>query len=133
GLTSTEMANGFVNRFLIVLTKRSRIIPRGKNINAMNFDREKEAISEALKWAKADEREFEFSTAARELWEGAYRELINEENGQVGELVARGPAHVLRLSLISAVLARKAEIELPHLEAGLEVWNYCRASIDYLF
>jgi hypothetical protein len=35
--------------------------------------------------------------------------------------------------LIYAVLDRANQIDLPHLEAGLAVWNYCDASAAHIF
>jgi hypothetical protein len=48
-------------------------------------------------------------------------------------LCARAEAHALRLSLIYALLDGASEIRVDHVEAALAVWNYCEASIEYIF
>jgi hypothetical protein len=48
-------------------------------------------------------------------------------------LTDRAEAHVLRLSLLYALLDGSAVITAEHLIAALAVWDYCAASAQYIF
>jgi hypothetical protein len=51
----------------------------------------------------------------------------------VGELTSRAEAQVLRLSMIYALLDGEKVVRVPHLLAALAVWDYCDASVHYIF
>jgi hypothetical protein len=70
---------------------------------------------------------------AREKWAQIYTELSAERPGLLGAITARAEAQTLRLALIYALLDGGNQIDLPHLEAGLAVWNYCDASAAHIF
>ena len=70
---------------------------------------------------------------ARKLWKTQYDDLTREHPGQLGAVTARGAAQVTRLSVIYALLDRKAEIGAEHLEAGLALWDYVRDSARFIF
>ena len=53
--------------------------------------------------------------------------------GLSGALCSRAEAHVLRLSMIYALLDKSNIIREKHLRAALEVWRYCEASVTYIF
>ena len=50
-----------------------------------------------------------------------------------GSLTGRAEAHVLRLSLIYAVLDRAAAVRPEHLAAALAVWQYADESVRCIF
>ncbi len=70
---------------------------------------------------------------ARQIWHDVYPELSEGKPGLTGSLIARGEAHVMRLALIYALLDRKTYIHHEHLWAALAVWEYCEASVAYIF
>ena len=51
----------------------------------------------------------------------------------MGAITSRATAHVLRLSLIYALLEAADQIETPHLEAALAVWQYTCDSAAFVF
>ena len=51
----------------------------------------------------------------------------------VGALTSRAEAQVLRLSMIYALLDGEKLVRVPHLLAALAVWDYCEASVQYIF
>ena len=137
-LTVTERANGFANRFLIILVKRSKFLPSGKgtppDILTPYFARFSRALESARTRGKlARDRETE------DLWEVEYPKLENEIPGLTGAVLARAAAQVLRLSLIYALLdeteAQRSDpaIRVPHLRAALALWDYCKASVFSVF
>ena len=70
---------------------------------------------------------------ANEAWEAVYPELTAERPGMFGAITARAEAHVLRLSVIYALLDGGAIVRLPHLEAALAVWQYAEDSARFIF
>jgi hypothetical protein len=50
-----------------------------------------------------------------------------------GAVVARGPAQVVRLSMIYALLDQSAVIEARHLVSAAALWDYAERSSKYVF
>jgi hypothetical protein len=51
----------------------------------------------------------------------------------MADIVARGPDHVLRLSMIYACLDASLKIQPDHIKAALKVWDYCKRSAAWIF
>jgi hypothetical protein len=47
-------------------------------------------------------------------------------------MTTRAEAQTRRLACLYALADRASVVELPHLEAGLAVWNYCYQSAEYI-
>ena len=131
-LTSTEAANGGANRYLWHCAKRSKFLPRGGHLNDGDFGRLVVILKAVFEWAGAP-REMGMSKAAWQIWEEVYEELSSGRPGLLGALLSRAEAQVLRLSILYAALDRAGQIEPAHLKAALAVWEYCEASVEYIF
>jgi hypothetical protein len=129
-LTETESANGFGNRFLWLLVKRSKILPEGGLTPAV-ADIVTE-LQKALEFARATD-EITRTEAARKLWREVYPALSEGQPGLVGALTARSEAQVLRLSCIYALLDCSPVVDVTHLDAAIEVWRYCEDSARLIF
>jgi hypothetical protein len=131
-LSTTEMANGFGNRFLWACVRRSKLLPEGGSV-------EEEALADMqtrLAGAIAAARgvgEVGRDGEAREIWREVYGTLSADRPGLTGVLLGRAEAHVLRLSLIYALLDCSPVIRAPHLMAALAVWDYCEQSVRHVF
>lgn len=131
-LDRTEVANGFGNRFLWVLSRRLKSLPRGGAIATEKLDPIVDRAMAALEFARSAgtiQRDADADT----LWCERYESLRHEEPGLVGKLLARGQPQVLRLSLIYALLDRANEIRRCHLESALALWSYCAESVRHVF
>jgi hypothetical protein len=126
------MANGFANRFLYALVKRSKELPFGGNLTDSEILHLGEGLKAVIDKAKPIGR-MNMSDDARARWAAIYHDLSAPQPGLLGAVVARGEAQTLRLALIYALLDGAAEIGLPHLEAALAVWEYCEASAIHIF
>src|SRR5262249_33795158 len=51
----------------------------------------------------------------------------------VGTMLARGTVHVLRLSMLFALLDHRTAVDVPHLTAASAWWDYARASVERIF
>jgi hypothetical protein len=67
------------------------------------------------------------------LWRDIYPKLSEAEPGLIGAILARGEAHVLRLSVLYALLDRRRAIQASHLEAAVAVWDFSVASARRIF
>jgi hypothetical protein len=129
-LTATDRANGFANRFLILLVRRSKFLPEGGGeVNLDGIVTRLQAAVQAAKGRGLVERD----AAARELWSHEYCRITQGRDGLRGALSGRAEAHVLRLSLLYALLDSSGTIRPEHLRAALAFWNYCDGSIAHIF
>jgi hypothetical protein len=131
-LTATELANGFFNRFLVLVVDRSKLLPFGSTIGPEQLAEIRNAVRLSLRFASGH-RPLAFDDAAREQWVADYAELSGGQPGLAGAATARAEAHVVRLALIYALLDRSESISLEHLEAGLAVWRYSADSTRWIF
>jgi hypothetical protein len=71
---------------------------------------------------------------ADRLWESVYPELTTPRGSElVAAVVSRGEAQVLRLGLLFALAAGRAEVTADDLAAAVDLWRYCRASAETIF
>lgn len=132
-LTNTDAANGFGNRFLWLAVRRARLVPFPESPKGLIPQRLLDAISDAIADAQAP-GEVPLAPDARDYWERLYIDLsLEQRSGLLGALVARTEAQIIRLALLYALLDRARCIEVEHLEASLAVWDYCAATVRYVF
>jgi Protein of unknown function (DUF3987) len=130
-LTETERANGFANRFLFVWTERAQLLPRGK-MDHINFSAVVAELHEAMSAAE-NFGEISRDEETEELWAEEYKRLTTRGDSMIDALLSRADAHVLRLSLLFALLDKSPVIRKVHLKAALAFWDYCEASVRYVF
>lgn len=129
-LTATDRCNGFANRFLILLVRRSKLLPEGGGeVNLSPIVTRLCAAVEAAKGRGLIARD----GAARSLWANEYEKITRTRDGIRGALCGRAEAHVLRLSLLYALLDSANAIRPEHLTAALSFWEFCERSIEHLF
>jgi hypothetical protein len=51
----------------------------------------------------------------------------------MGSITSRSEAYVLRLSLLFCLLDGLSEIEKRHIQAGIELIEFCNSSVEYIF
>ena len=131
-INATELANGFLNRFTLVAVRRAKLLPDGGDLRAVDWRRLRERLATAVEAARRT-GELTFTPAAREHWTEVYPQLSVEVSGLYGAVIARAEAHVLRYSLIYALLDGAAEVDRSHLDAALAVWSYAARSARWVF
>jgi Protein of unknown function (DUF3987) len=132
GITRTDMANGFANRFLFVCVRRSKLLPHGGNLHEAEILELGQRIKAAVERGKTVGR-LQMTEAARREWEAIYPDLSAERPGLLGAITARAEAQCVRLALIYALLDQRENIDVPHLRAALAVWEYCETSATRIF
>jgi hypothetical protein len=131
-LTETERANGFANRFLFHLVERSKMLPEGGEIAEATLWPLVEEIRRVVAHARRVGR-IQRDAEARALWAAVYPELSGGKPGLLGAVTARAEAHVLRLSVLYALLDEAAAVGRQHLLAALAVWDHAAASAERIF
>ena len=131
-LTETEVANGFANRFIWLLVKRSKTLPFGGEWYKVDTAPLVERLDSALEFGKAPV-EVSWGEGARKVWREVYGPLSEGKPGLFGAVVGRAEAQAVRLAAIYAVMDESYEIEREHLLAALALWEYAEASARYIF
>ena len=132
-LTGTETANGFLNRFLLVAVKRSKLLPFGgatweaDELHAFASRLRDRAVQARMVGAVG------MTDEARTMWAKVYPELSGEREGLHGAVTARAEAQCIRLALLYCLLDGANAIEPTHLLAALAVWQYCDDTVRFIF
>jgi hypothetical protein len=152
-LSTTEMANGFANRFLWFYSKSEKILPNAKPVPDKVLEkfavrlRSVLAFRDSLCRSQSSGRGTDKGGAckarrevlvsrdagAEEMWNTVYAEHRRDRPGFVGKLIARGSSLITRLSLLYAILEESESVRVPHLRAALAVWDHNVATVEHLF
>jgi hypothetical protein len=131
-LTATEAANGFLNRYIVCLVRRSKLLPDGGRIDQVDWEPLLSRLRAAVGAARQAGR-LTFDEAARRRWWDLYATLSEPTDGLAGTICARAEAHVVRLAMLYALLDQAATIRLAHLEAALALWDHAERSARWVF
>jgi Protein of unknown function (DUF3987) len=129
---ATEIANGFLNRFLLICVRRARLLPEGGQPDPATITTARRALTDAANFASWAQH-VRMDDGARATWWQTYPHLSATRPGLWGAATARAEAHVVRLALIYALLDQKTRITITHLQAALALWDYAARSALYLF
>jgi Protein of unknown function (DUF3987) len=131
-LDDTSQTNGYVNRFAIACVRRSTRLPHGGCVPESQLSDLARRLDRAIQAARRRGLVVR-DAAANAMWERVYDALTEDRPGMLGAITARAEAHVLRFSLLYALLDEAPTIQCAHLEAALALWEYCEDSARYLF
>lgn len=131
-INSTDLSNGYANRFLFAYVKRSKDLPDGGKLSKEESERLIKLFKEAIEFAK-NVQEMKRDKEANELWRDVYPKLVEDKEGIFGKVTARARAQILRLSCIYALLDLSATVKREHLESALAIWQFCEDSARYIF
>jgi hypothetical protein len=131
-LSDTEIANGFANRYLFALVRRSKQLPEGGSLDTAALDALARQVATAIKRAYRI-GPLRRDPDARERWAKAYEAFGDGADGLAGAVTARPEAQTLRLSVAYAALDGASEIRAEHVEAALAVWRFCETSAYLIF
>ena len=120
-LTPYEMANGLMNRFLIVHLTRRQLLPHGGRPVGLSplVALLHQVLAHSVTLSLID-REPE----ANYMWEQVYGPLVEHRDGVAGKVIQRRRAHVLRLSATYAAFDGLPKVNTEHLMEALAVWQF---------
>jgi hypothetical protein len=131
-LDATEAANGFGNRFLWVVVRRSKLLPEGGTPPQHELNQLAGRLRRALDHSRSL-GQVNRDDNARRLWHEVYPSLTTGHGGLAGTLTSRAEAQVTRLSLTYALLDEADAIGEQHLRAALALWDYSLRSVLHIF
>jgi 5S rRNA maturation endonuclease (ribonuclease M5) len=131
-LTDTEKANGFANRFIWFLVRRSKAIPNPTGTPTGLLSPLIERLQSAVKFA-AQTEVINRDPQAEIEWAKIYTPLSDGKPGMFGSVVARAVPQVMRLACLYALLDEVDQISAAHLWAALALWEYAEASAKHIF
>lgn len=131
-LDSTERANGFGNRILWFVVKRSKLLPDGAEVPAALMTRLSDRLKVVMDFGRRGGR-YARTPDAAEIWRRVYPTLSEGRPGLSGALLNRAESQTARLSLAYALMDCSPVIRIEHLKAALALWSYCEASVYHVF
>ncbi|MBB0243885.1 hypothetical protein FNQ90_07130 [Streptomyces alkaliphilus] len=133
-LNEAERAGGTMNRYLPVLSRRSKLLPDGGDLAEAELKAMGASLRAAIDRARSVGRMRRTPEAARH-WRDLYKRLAADHagDGPVAQVVARAAPQVLRLSVTAALLDGSEVIDLPHLQAAEAMWSYAEDSAWWVF
>lgn len=131
-LSETDTHNGFANRFLWLLVRRSKALPFGGEWHKVDAAPLVRRLTASIEHGR-EHREIVWGDSSRDMWMEVYEDLSEGKPGLFGAATSRAEAQTLRLAVLYATLDRSRTIDLPHLEAALALWRYAEASALHIF
>lgn len=126
-LAIDDVRGGLAGRICYFLGKRKPAIPDQPPPNAVALRVAERALL-TIRDAHATDRAYEFTPAARSLWEDWYRAEYGRayENPILGAVAARLHTNATKIALLFAVLDGAASIDAEHVAAATDFANYQR-------
>jgi hypothetical protein len=131
-LSETEAANGFANRFLWLMVRRSKELPFGGEWDVREAAPLVQRLDRAVRFGRKP-RIIRWGDSAKEVWIEVYGPLSEGKPGLFGAVIGRAEAQSLRLATLYAVMSESETIEYEHLAAALALWEYAEESARYVF
>jgi hypothetical protein len=129
-ITQIELANGYLNRILIIACRRQRLLPEGGDPDPLHGTSLDRILAATLKHAQTA-GEVRLDPDARELWHHTYHRLAQPLPGIIGQITARAEAHTIRLALLYTLADGQRHITRPHLTAALALHDYATHSASW--
>ena len=127
-ITTVELANGYLNRILLIACRRQQLLPDGGDHHPLTGTGLDRLLAAALKQAR-DAGQIRLDGPAREQWHHTYRQLANQpSDGIVDQITARAEAHIIRLALLYALSDGAKQIGPAHLTAAVALHDYAARS-----
>jgi hypothetical protein len=130
-LSELHAVNGFANRVLYALAKRSKSLAFGGNVSAAALSDIAARLSDAIKHGPGGR--IDFDEATRPKWPEIYDKLSAGQHGIFGAITNRAEAQIVRVALLYALLDQQSQIGIAHLEAAQEIIRYSNDSAKHIF
>jgi hypothetical protein len=136
--------NGFGNRFLYAYVNRTKECPHGgPKIDwtswlahfdkVIKFAKKRTSVELGKDSVPAVKGYMPWSPAARKAWNPIYHRAGKVQDTLTGKMTSRAQPHIHRLAMIFALVDLSETIEVEHLRAAKQLWDYCEDSARYIF
>jgi hypothetical protein len=133
-IETTDLWNGFANRFLWCATSRAQLLPHGGNLDNSILQPLRAEMGKILRWtARLKGKAITWEKPVAKEWAKVYSSLARSTPGLIGAVTSRGEAQVVRLALIYALLDGSDAIRSEHLRAAFAAWKFCESSARQVF
>jgi hypothetical protein len=131
-LASTDLFNGFANRFLFIASRRSKVLSIPPATEGPAWDAIAASVSRAVHLAPVGR--IGLDAEGERYWSrSVVPHLLRDRPPVMEAVVARARPQVLRLALIYAVLDHRRQIGRDDLESAVALWDYSERSAEWLF
>jgi len=134
-MTDIQLSNGLANRFATIYAHRICLMAHPAHPSSLPLKDLIQFLSKALGNARKCTR-IELTPEANQFWNGLYYDIETRnarQSGMAASMVARAAPHILRFSLIYALLDNCQEIRVCHLKAAAALWRYAEGSARFIF
>ncbi len=135
-INPVALFNGFANRFQWIYSESTRMTGRPLPMPDEELIPMRLELFDILKWAK-DVEDMQLTETSWQVWADHicpyFDKFFENPRALIRAISARAPSQVLRTAMILALLDRTNLIDVPHLQAALAWWDYCRQSAEFVF
>ena len=132
-VTNTDIANGFLNRFMICNVAQDKDEPNPKPVPKKRLEPVIEQIVEVIKFVEQGHSMTE-SKCFMDMFESIYSSLRSPKGPLISrKLLARSAKYARMLSMVFALMEQKTEITAKHLNTALFYIRYWWKSVNYIF
>lgn len=129
---TAEIGNGFGNRFLWFVSKRSKLISFPRALDVEYFRNEIAELTDTI-YECSKMEEIVFPESLKGPYDVIYKRLSTAGAGAFGSMTARSEAQTMRLIFVYALLDKSKEIQEKHIESALDLWRYAAQSCQYIW
>ena len=131
-LTFTDTANGFLNRFVLIAARRSRLLAHGGSLDDGDLLPDALRLRDAIDAVqlRPEGSVVLFTDDAHDAWDLPYAllEARRDHLGLAGLASTRGPAQTRRIATTLALANGEQRVGIGAMAAALAVWCYCEQS-----
>lgn len=131
-MSLSDLHNGLANRFLWACVRRTKKLAFPQPMDDDKVYQLAVKLSECLIKSESP-GVAHLSESARQFWEKQYHVVSVDKTGLLGSITSRSEAHVLRLALLFCLLDCSEMIERHHIEAGVQLVEFCNESVEFIF
>ena len=133
-MNQVDTRNGFANRILWLAVNRAKEIDFPFAVNWKKYPALIQRLNDAIAtFRTGPQRLLGWEPEAKLLWRKYYLGKKSTDQGLIGQIIKRSPAHVLRLTEIHAALDHMALMKTEHLEAAIAFVDYSEHSAGWAF
>ena len=135
-LSSVDIFNGFANRILWMLVRRSKLVAIPEPMPDAEVDKLAQELARLMTHARSPGPNggcMRMTNHAADYWATIYPELTQDHPGVFGVITSRAEAQALRLALTFAQLDGEEMIGEQHIEAALACIRYSADSVGLIF
>ena len=128
---ASDVHGGTFNRFLWVLSRRARLLPRGGDF--LDLETLQDMVQRAIHFAKA-QGEIGMTDEAWKIYDQFYYQNGTQPvEGLTGAVLSRAEPQLRRMAMILALTRHSDVVDVEDIGAALDLWRYAKDSTRRIF